>query len=264
MTMISTKSDRWSLTGKKAVVTGGTKGIGAAVSEELLSLGAHVLIMARTTQDVNARVEEWTAKGWNAHGFAGDLSHAKSREALAVRIRALWGKLDILVNNAGTNIRKRTESYTDEEIEFLLEINLRSALDLCRRLYPLLKGSGNGCIVNVSSVAGLVSVGTGVPYAMSKAALIQMTKNLAAEWAADGIRVNAIAPWYIRTPLSEGVLRKQEYLDSVLARTPLGRIGEPEEVAAAAAFLCMPASSYITGLCVPVDGGFTGHGYTPV
>jgi Tropinone reductase 1 len=91
-----------------------------------------------------------------------------------------------------------------------------------------------------------------------------MTKNLAAEWAADGIRVNAIAPWYIRTPLSEGVLRKQEYLDSVLARTPLGRIGEPEEVAAAAAFLCMPASSYITGLCVPVDGGFTGHGYTPV
>jgi Tropinone reductase 1 len=261
--MTENPAGRWTLKGKKALITGGTKGIGAAVAEEFLSLGAEVFIVARSEPDLNSRVDEWTAKGWQARGMSGDVGEARVREAVITRVGKYWGKLDILVNNAGTNVRKKTPAYTDEEYDLILKTNLTSAFDMSRRAYPLLKSAGGGSIVNVASVAGLTGVGTGSPYAMSKAAMIQLTRTLAAEWGADEIRVNSIAPWYIRTPLAEGVLRRPEYLASVLARTPMGRVGEAEEVAAAVAFLCMSTASYITGVCLPVDGGFLSSGFTP-
>ncbi|HUI65738.1 MAG TPA: SDR family oxidoreductase [Bacteroidota bacterium] len=254
---------RWHLKGKKALITGGTKGIGAAIAEEFLSLGAEVFIVARSEPDVNGLIEEWTDRGWQARGMAGDVAESRVREALLARIGRNWGKLDILVNNAGTNIRKKTPAYTDEEIDLLMRTNVLSAFDLSRKAYPLLKSALGASIVNVASVAGMTSLSTGSPYAMTKASLIQLTRNLAVEWAEEKIRVNAVAPWYIRTPLADGVLRKPEYLASVVARTPMARVGEPEEVAAAVAFLCMPAASYITGHCLPVDGGFLINGYTP-
>jgi Tropinone reductase 1 len=127
--------------------------------------------------------------------------------------------------------------------------------------YPLLKKSGRASILNISSVAGLTSLKTGSPYAITKAGIIQLTKNLAAEWAVDGIRVNAIAPWYIKTPLTEALLNKPDFLKSVLDRTPMKRVGEPREVASAAAFLCSDAASYITGQCIAVDGGFSVYGF---
>jgi Tropinone reductase 1 len=254
---------RWSLKGKKALITGGTQGIGAAVAEEFLTLGAEVFIIARSEPGLNSRVEEWTARGWPARGMPGDVGEPRVREAVLTRVGKHWGKLDILVNNAGTNVRKKTPAYTDEEYDLLMRTNLTSAFDMSRKAYPLLKSAGGGTIVNVASVAGVTGVGTGSPYAMSKAAMIQMTRTLAAEWGADEIRVNSIAPWYIRTPLAAGVLSRPDYLASVTGRTPLGRVGEPEEAAAAVAFLCMPAASYITGVCLPVDGGFLANGFTP-
>lgn len=261
--MTGVNGERWSLKGKKALITGGTKGIGAAVAEEFLSLGADVFIVARSEPDLNSRVDEWTAKGWQVRGMSGDVGEQRVRDAVITRVGKHWGKLDILVNNAGTNLRKKTPAYTAEEYDLLMRTNLTSAFDMSRKAYPLLKSAGGGSIVNVASVAGLTGVGTGLPYAMSKAAMIQMTRTLAAEWGSDQIRVNAIAPWYIRTPLAGAVLGNPDYLASVIARTPMGRIGDPEEAAGAVAFLCMGASSYITGVCLPVDGGFLSSGFTP-
>jgi Tropinone reductase 1 len=134
--------------------------------------------------------------------------------------------------------------------------NLKAAFDISRRAYPLLKKSTAGAVVNMSSVAGMTHVPSGAPYAMSKAALLQLTRNLALEWADDHIRVNAISPWYTRTPLTKEVLEDQERLPGILERTPLNRVAEPQEIATVAAFLCMPAASYITGQCIVVDGGF--------
>lgn len=124
-----------------------------------------------------------------------------------------------------------------------------------------MKKSDQGNVINISSVAGQKHLRTGSIYGMTKAAIIQLTKNLAAEWAEDGIRVNAVAPWYIKTPLAETVLMNKVYYNTVISRTPMKKIGKPEDVSAAVAFLCMPAADYITGQCISVDGGFTIYGF---
>jgi Tropinone reductase 1 len=247
--------ERWQLIGKKALITGGSKGIGRAIAEEFLQLGAEVCILARNKEEVDLLVADWEKKGWLAHGLVADVSNLKQQEEVYLTISKLWDNLDILVNNVGTNIRKKTIEYDFSEYDLILRTNLSSVFRMCQLFYPLLKKKG-GNLINIASVAGLTHMRTGSPYAISKAAILQLTKNLAVEWASDNIRVNAVAPWYIRTPLAEPVLKNPEYLQQVLNETPMKRIGEPTEVAAAVAFLAMPASSYITGQCITVDGGF--------
>ena len=252
---------RWSLAGKRALITGGTKGIGRAVAEEMLSLGASVFITARNSAEVEAAVAQWRERSFDASGAASDASDPAGRERLLAQVNSKWNALNVLVNNAGRNIRKRAIDYAPEEYRAILETNLISAFEICRLFHPLLRQSGDASVVNIGSVAGLTHVLSGAPYAMTKAAMTQMTRNLAVEWAAEGIRVNTVAPWYIRTPLAEPVLNDPERLAAVLARTPMRRVGEPEEVAAAVCFLCMPAASYITGQWLAVDGGFLINGY---
>ncbi|GAB4831838.1 hypothetical protein Ancab_005852 [Ancistrocladus abbreviatus] len=173
------------------------------------------------------------------------------------------GTYNILVNNAGTNFRKATVQYTTEEISTIMSTNFESAYHLCQLAHPLLKNSGAGSIVFVSSVAGVTSLGTGSPYAATKAAINQITKNLACEWAKDNIRTNTVAPWYIRTTLVEHLLADKSFSDHVISRTPLRRPGEPEEVSSLVAYLCLPAASYITGQVICVDGGMTVNGFYP-
>lgn len=254
-------TDRWNLTGRIALVTGASKGIGAATAEELLRFGATVIAVARTAADLDAQVAHWRAEGLDAHGLTADISRPDERQALLHEVSRKWPRLDILVNNVGTNIRKATAVYSAEEYQHVMATNLESVFGMCQAVYPLMQQAGGGSIVNVASVAGLTYVRTGAAYGMSKAAILQLTRYLAVEWASDQIRVNAIAPWYIRTPLVAGVLGNEEYLQDVLSRTPMKRIGEPEEVGSAVAFLCLPAAAYITGQCLSVDGGFTVNGF---
>lgn len=251
---------RWNLIGKTALVTGATRGIGRAVAEELLSLGARVVFTARDGTGVVERESDWTRAGGSALGVAGDISDPGDRARLLERVEDLSGGLDILVNNVGTNIRRPAADYDTEEFRTVFAVNLESAFELSRLCVGAMSGR-DAAVVNVASVAGLTHLCTGAPYAMSKAAMIQMTRNLAVEWAPRGIRVNAVAPWYIDTPLAREVLADPEYREAVIGRTPMGRIGEPEEVAAAVAFLCLPAAAYITGQCLSVDGGFSVCGF---
>ncbi len=251
----------WNLKNKKALVTGGTKGIGLAIAEEFLRLGASVFIVARSQQEVNRFVDEWHNNNFDARGIAADVSIKEDRVKVFNLIKKEWDNLDILVNNVGTNIRKKTIDYTQDEYEKLFETNLHSTVDFCKLFYPLLKRNEKSSIINISSVAGGTHLRTGSVYGMTKAAIIQLTRNLSVEWAPDGIRVNAVAPWYIQTPLVENLFKDEKYLSEVLNRTPMKRIGNPEEVAAAVAFFAMDVSSYITGQCLYVDGGFMVNGF---
>ncbi len=250
---------RWSLNGKYALITGGTKGIGKAIAVEFMQLGANVCIVSRTKEDINNFLDEY--KTYNPLGIIQDLSAAGAAENIFKKLDEKWGKLDILVNNVGMNIRKKVIEYTHEEYDQIVNTNMRSAYEMSKSFYPFLKKSGEGSIVNISSTAGQTHIRTGAIYGMTKAALIQLSKNLAGEWGKDNIRINTVAPWYIETPLAMTVLKDEDYKKDVLSRTPLNRIGKPEEVAAAVAFLCMPAAAYITGQCISVDGGFLIKGF---
>jgi tropinone reductase I len=253
--------NKWALEGKTALITGGTKGIGKAIAEEFLTLGAKVMIVGRNKELMHQTIENLDPAGAKLFPVIADMSIPAQLEKIVDTVNMRFDKLDILVNNVGTNIRRKTNEYSEEETAFIFQTNLLSAFNLTRKLYPNLQKSRQASIVNMASVAGLTSLKTGVVYGMTKAAMLQMTRNLACEWAADNIRVNVIAPWYIETPLAEQVLKNPEYLKEVLARTPMKRVGKPGEVAAAAAFLAMEASSYITGQCIAVDGGFSVYGF---
>lgn len=255
---------RWRLDGRRALVTGGTKGIGWAAAEELRALGATVTIAARGAGEVEERVASAGAEG-TLYGVVADVATPDGRRTAVDSAVARMGGLDILVNNAGTNIRRRSLEFTPEEFSFLFDTNLVSAWELCRLAYPHLKDAaaltGDASIVNVSSVAGSVSVGSGAPYAMTKAAMDQMTRYLAVEWGAEGIRSNAVLPWYTRTFRVSPYLDAPEFTEKVLARTPLGRVAESEDVSGVIAFLCLPVARYVTGQTLAADGGFLSYGF---
>ena len=247
----------WNLDGKTAVVTGGSKGIGQACVQELLELGASVLFSARNEAEVSALEKQLQSENFNAFGLVADVSTAEGRQNMFDWIKEHWEGLDILINNAGINIRKKALDYSEEEVQRVINVNLIVPFVLSRKLHPLLKKSGHGSVINVSSVAASQDVGTGTPYAMAKAGLLQQSRSLAVEWAGNNIRVNAVSPWFTRTPLTEGYLKQKEKLTPIIERTPLKRVADAEEIAAAVAFLAMDKSSYITGQNIIADGGMS-------
>jgi Tropinone reductase 1 len=242
----------WHLNGKKALITGGTKGIGRAITEEFLELGAEVIVVARTTKTYSS-TDRLTY-------IEGDMSDSSFRSHLIEAVSKKWNALDVLVNNVGTNVRKKFVDYSETEYRNLFETNLFSLTDLTQKAFPLLKNSGNASVINMASVAGKFDVQSGPPYGMTKAAIIQLTRHLAAEWAPFNIRVNSVSPWYIETPLTEAVLSQPDRLEKILARTPMNRVGQPHEVASIVSFLAMNNASYITGQDIMVDGGMSVKG----
>jgi Tropinone reductase 1 len=256
-------ANRWRLDGQIALVTGASVGIGRAIAAELLGLGADVLLVARDEaqlESTRAELEEEFPDA-DVRAFAADVAEPEQRREIFDWIEDLGTGLQLLVNNAGGNVTRAAIDYGEDEWRRLFEINLFSAFELCRFAFPLLRQHAASSIVNVGSVSGITHVRSGAPYGMTKAALQQLSRNLACEWAEDGVRVNSVAPWYIRTRRTSEKLADPDYLDEVIARTPMRRIGEPEEVASAVAFLCLPASSYVTGECIAVDGGFLRYGF---
>ena len=251
----------WSLVGQRALVTGGTKGIGEAIVRQFLDLGASVFIVARDNDLLQQQLTDYRRQGHTVDGVAADVSQPGEAVRIVEAVQATGKTLDILVNNAGTNIRKPTVDYSGADYDHVLNTNLRSAYELSQASYPLLKASGNGKVIMVSSVSGLTHTSSGTLYGMTKAAMLQLTRNLAVEWAPDGIRVNAVAPWYITTPLASPVLNNPEKRAGILSRTPMNRIGDADEVASVVSFLSMPASGYVTGQTIAVDGGLMAWGY---
>lgn len=248
---------KWDLNGRKALVTGGSKGIGKAIVAEFLELGAEVLFTARNAEEVSVVEEHFKVKGFLIYGLMADVTSIDHRQRVKKWITQKWGRLDLLVNNAGINIRKSSNEYTSEEFRRVLETDLIAPFELSTELFPLLRKSLNASIVNLASVAGLVDAQTGAPYGMSKSGLIQLSRNLACEWATHNIRVNTVSPWFTQTPATESILSNPEKAGHILSRTPIKRIAKDEEVAAAVSFLSMEKASYITGQNIVVDGGAT-------
>jgi Tropinone reductase 1 len=254
---------RWCLDGQIALVTGASAGIGRAVARELLAFGADVLLVAREEEPL-ARAHDELAEEFPActvDAFAADVAVARERSEILDWIEERGAGLNLLVNNAGSNVRRAAVDYEEAEWRDIFETSLFSAWELSRHAHRLLTRHAHSAIVNIGSVSGAIHVRTGAAYGMAKAALHQLTRNLACEWAEDGVRVNCVAPWYIRTRRTSVALSEPDYYEEVIERTPMRRVGEVEEVAAAVAFLCLPAAAYVTGECIAVDGGFLRYGF---
>ncbi|UFU01260.1 glucose 1-dehydrogenase [Radiobacillus kanasensis] len=243
-----------------AVVTGAGKGIGKAIAISYAEAGADVVIISRTERDLDDVKEVIESFGRKAYPICEDVSnYRRIIEALNKQIGD--DPIDIWVNNAGMNIRSESLDVTEEEWSQIIDINMKSTFFLAQEAGRRMKEKGRGKIINISSVGGHVALRTGVVYAMTKSAIIQMTKNLALEWGKFGIHVNAIGPWYFPTSLTKKLLQDEQYVQDIMSRTPLQRIGKLEELAGAAVFLASEASNYMTGQTLMVDGGMTIYGF---
>ena len=248
------------LDGKVALVTGAGKGIGKGCAEVLSRYGARIAVV-----DIDTAAGPQTAKGIEANGghavfLPADVSKAAEVQNMVAQLIELFGRLDILINNAGYHISKSVEDTSEEEWDYILDTNLRSVFLCSKYAIPYLRKT-RGAIVNMASMVGLVGQRNAGAYSATKGGIIAMTKGMALDFAKDGIRVNCICPGWVETPLVEDWFSQQADPQAaktyIFARHPLGRIATPEEVGDAAVFLCSEASSFVTGVTLPLDGGVT-------
>lgn len=243
------------LSGRTAVVTGGGRGIGLAVAQQLTALGATVLIAGRSVETLEQAAAQIGAGAlWQQVDVASERSVLGLRDAVRERL----GRLDILVNNAGVNpFYKRTERTSVEEWSLLIDVNLTGVFLCVRHLGTLMLGQGRGSIISITSIASASGLNRSAAYCATKAGVEAMTRSVAHDWASQGVRVNCVAPGYVATDLTEGLEGNRALLTRITARTPMARFARPAEVCGAVSFLASDASSYVTGTTVRVDGGWT-------
>jgi 2-deoxy-D-gluconate 3-dehydrogenase len=255
------------LEGRAAIVTGSTHGVGRAIALELARHGARVVVNGRgmgpdgpgtVTDEADAVVEEIRRAGGEAIACVGAVNDLEFAERLVETCRERFGRVDILVNNAGTNVRKQPQEYTVAEWRELIDTNLTSAFVCSNAAYPHMKRAGGGKIINIGSMMSIFGASFSGPYAATKGGIVQMARAMACAWAKDNIQVNSVLPGWIDTELTQGARRDVEGLqERVVARTPAGRWGLPTDFAGIAVFLASPASDFVTGTAIPVDGGYS-------
>ena len=246
--------DMFSLKGKRALITGASRGLGLGCAQALADAGAEVILVGRTTTDLDTAVTSIVAKGGRATGLVGDVTDAAAFDAVLAR----QNTIDVLVNNAGTNIPEAYVDVTTEHFDRVFDINVRAAFFVAQAVAKRMIADGiKGSIVNMSSQMGHVGSPGRTVYCASKHALEGLTKAMAVELAPQGIRVNTVAPTFIDTPLTRPFFEDPKFKSFVLDRIPLGHLGEINDVAAAVVYLASPAAAMVTGSCLKVDGGWT-------
>jgi 2-deoxy-D-gluconate 3-dehydrogenase len=256
---VEAEVDLFKLNGKVAIVTGGNGGIGLGMATGLAQAGASIVVVGR-----NKAKSESAAKllreqsGVQTLVVTADVSHPADVERAVAETRAHFGRIDILFNNAGINVRKQPQDLPFEDWQNVLNVNLTSAFLLSKAVYPARKQAGGGKIVNIGSMTSIFGAGFAAAYASSKGGIVQLTKSLALAWAPDNIQVNAILPGWFDTELTEKAREQVPGLhERVLARIAVGRWAKPADMAGTAIWLASASSDYVTGIAVPVDGGYT-------
>lgn len=248
------------LEGRVAAVTGSTRGIGRAIAGAFLAEGARVIVNSRDAEAAAATAREL---GGGTAFVGADVSTPEGAQAVVDTAMERFGKLDIMVANAGVNVVRDAVDYTPEEWRRVLSTNLDGVFFCAQRAGRVMLRQGAGCVIAIASVTSFNAFPKRAAYSTSKAGVAMLTKVLAAEWAGQGVRVNAIAPGYVHTDLIEGLRQAgQVDLEALRRRTPMGRLAEPGEIARVAVFLASEAASYVTGTTLLVDGGWVAYGYT--
>jgi len=246
------------LSGKTALVTGGNGGIGLAMARGLAQAGATVVLAGRDAGKSAAAVQDLQAQGLRAGAIEADVTDEASVQNLFALLQQRHGTLHILVNNAGTNIRKPPQALSLQEWNQVMDTNLTSAFLCSRAAHGPMQAAGGGKIISIGSMMSLFGAPYASAYGASKGGIVQFTRGLATAWAADNIQCNAILPGWIDTELTRKARDQVQGLNErVLARTPAGRWGRPQDLAGIAVFLASPASDFITGTAIPVDGGYS-------
>ena len=246
------------LGGRVAIVTGGNGGIGLGMAKGLAAAGASIVVAGRDQEKSAVAVGELEAHGAEAAAIAVDVTDEASCRALVDQALERFGRLDILVNNAGTNVRKQPEECTLEEWRWVLETNLTSAFTCSHAAHPAMRRAGGGKIIMIGSMMSIFGASFAAPYAATKGGIVQLAKALACAWAKDNIQVNSVLPGWIDSALTRRARQDIKGLEErVVARTPAGRWGTPDDFAGIAVFLASPASDFISGAAITVDGGYS-------